>query len=96
MERPLGIIEVIGMVSAIACVDAMVKTAFVDVYNIERTGSGMITIMIEGDLASVQAALEVGADVAQSKGELVAVRAIARPYDGLEKLIPRENKGGDT
>lgn len=94
MNRSLGLIEVVGLVTATACIDAMVKSAYVEVFNINRTGAGMITVMIQGDLASVKEALEIGESVAHQYGEIVAVRAIARPYEGLENLIGPQEKGG--
>lgn len=93
MKQSLGLLEVIGMVTATACIDVMVKHAFVDIYEIKRIGSGMITVMIKGDLASVQAALEIGAEAAQQHGELAAARVIPRPYEGLERLIAPDEKG---
>jgi len=93
MNRSLGIIEVIGLVTATACIDAMIKSAYVEVFNIKRTGSGMITVIIQGDLASIKEALEVGQSVAYRHGELIAVRSIARPYDGLESIIGSEETG---
>lgn len=93
MNQSIGIVEVIGLTAATSCIDVMVKAAFVEVYNIRRTGSGMITIIIQGDLASVQVAVEKGADAAQCIGELVAAHVIPRPYEGLEKLIGLEGKG---
>ncbi|WNF38843.1 BMC domain-containing protein [Bacillaceae bacterium IKA-2] len=92
MNQSLGIIEVVGMVTAMACIDAMVKSAYVEVTKIERVGSGFIAIMIEGDLASVQVALEIGAETVQCHGELVAAKVIARPYEGLEKLTAPEKR----
>lgn len=94
MNQSLGIIEVVGLVTATACIDAMVKSAYVEVFNIKRTGSGMITVMIQGDLASVKEALEIGEVAAHRYGEIVAARTIARPYDGLEGLIAPVKKGG--
>ena len=93
MYRSLGIIEVVGLVTATACIDAMVKSAYVEVYNIKRTGSGMITVLIQGDLASVKEAIEIGESVAYRYGELIATRVIARPYEGLECLIEPNEKG---
>lgn len=93
MNRSLGIIEVRGIVTATSCVDAMVKSAFVEVYNIERSGSGLLTIMIEGDLASVQAALEFGAEEAYKHGELIAVKSIPRPDNGLYAFISPQKTG---
>jgi microcompartment protein CcmL/EutN len=94
MSQSFGLLEVVGMVTAAACVDAMVKSAYVEVYNIKRAGTGMITIIIKGDLASVKEALEIGVETAQRYGELIGVRAIARPYKGLEILTAPEEVGG--
>ncbi|QED48115.1 BMC domain-containing protein [Cytobacillus dafuensis] len=94
MYRSFGLIEVIGYVTAAACIDAMVKSAFVELHDIKRTGSGMITVVIRGDLASVKEALDIGAEVALRYGEVVAIKAIARPYEGLERLLDPEEKGG--
>ena len=68
MNKSLGIIEVTGMVTATACIDAMVKSAFVEVFKVNHVGSGIIAIMILGDLASVQYAHEVGRDEAVKHG----------------------------
>lgn len=95
MNQSIGIVEVIGTTAAAACIDVMVKAAFVEVYNIKRTGSGMITIIIQGDLASVQVAVEKGADAVQNIGELVSAHVIPRPYEGLEVLIGVEGEGGN-
>lgn len=94
MNKSLGFLEVVGMVTATACVDAMVKSAYVEVYNIKRAGAGMITVIIKGDLASIKEALEIGVETAQRFGELISVRAIARPYMGLENLTAPEEEGG--
>ncbi|MFD2445383.1 BMC domain-containing protein [Bacillus sp. CGMCC 1.16607] len=94
VNQSIGILEVVGFVTATACIDAMVKSAYIEVFNVERVGSGLVTIMIQGDLASIKEALEVGAEVAGRFGELIAVRAIARPYEGLEKLIAPKEVGG--
>lgn len=93
MNRSYGLLEVVGFVTASICIDKMVKSAYVEVDSIQRTGSGMMTIIISGDLASVKEALEIGEEAAHCSGELVAVRAIARPYEGLEKLLAPEEKG---
>lgn len=93
MYRSLGVLEVTGMSTMIACLDAMEKSAFINIHAVKRTGSGMLTILIKGDLASIQAALEIGADIAQSFGGLVAVKAIARPYSGLELLTGPAREG---
>ncbi|SHN35820.1 BMC domain-containing protein [Gracilibacillus kekensis] len=95
MKKSLGLIEVIGTVTATIAIDAMSKHAFVEVTKFDQAGSGLLTIMIEGDLASVQAALEVGADQASMHGQVVAVKVIPKPDQQLYgKLIP--NKEGES
>ncbi|MFC4403497.1 BMC domain-containing protein [Gracilibacillus xinjiangensis] len=89
MYQSLGIMEVEGLVTATSAIDTMCKHAFVEVVKIEKTGSGWVTIMIQGDLASVQAALEVGVVTAYRHGQVVAVKTIPRPDEKLYgKMIP--------
>ncbi len=87
MNRSLGIIEVRGVVPATSCIDAMVKSAYVRISHIDRVGSGLIAIIIEGDVASVQIALEIGQEAAEKHGEVVAVKVIAKPADDLDSFI---------
>ncbi|KAB8139425.1 BMC domain-containing protein [Gracilibacillus oryzae] len=95
MNQSLGIVEVEGLVTATTTIDAMCKHAFVEVVHLEKTGSGWITIMIQGDLASVQAALEAGEEAAYRHGQVVAVKSIPRPDEGLYgKLIPKAGDNG--
>ncbi|RCW71934.1 BMC domain-containing protein [Saliterribacillus persicus] len=93
MYRSIGLIEVAGMTTAISSVDAMVKGAYVEVVNIERIGSGLITIIISGDLASVQAAVEVGIEAASSHGEVFGFKVIPRPSESLYQLYDPEQAG---
>lgn len=96
MNQSLGVIEVEGMATASSCIDAMVKSAYVDIHSIKRTGSGLITILIKGDLASVQVAVEIGVEAASRLGEVAGKSVIPRPYEGLEILIAPEEKGETT
>ncbi|MEE2657645.1 MAG: BMC domain-containing protein, partial [Candidatus Latescibacterota bacterium] len=41
------------------------------------------TVMVEGDVAAVKAAVDAGAEAAQRTGELRSVHVIARPVDNL-------------
>lgn len=91
MKRSLGLMEVIGTVTAMTAIDAMSKHAFVEVIRVEQVGSGIRTIMITGDLASVQTALEVGADQASHHGEVLAIKTIPKPDEGMYgKLLPHK------
>ena len=46
-------------------------------------GSGLIAVLVEGDVAAVKAAVDAGAQAAQRVGELRSVHVIPRPVDGL-------------
>ena len=90
MKQSVGMIETIGLTSAWAAADMMIKFAYVDVIKVERSGSGYVTVVVQGDVESVRIALEVGADAAGSKGELIAVHLLSKPDAGLDKLLRNE------
>ncbi|WP_113928826.1 BMC domain-containing protein [Bacillus sp. P14.5] len=93
MKYSIGLIETAGFVTALACADRMIKSAYIEIHSINKVGSGMITVIIKGDLASVQHAIEIGREVAGEYGELIASRVIPRPYEGLEKLTATAEGG---
>ena len=55
---------------------------------IEAIGSGLVTVMVRGDVGAVKAAVETGADAAGRLGELVATHVIPRPHNDVEKILP--------
>lgn len=79
----LGMIETRGLVAAIEASDAMVKAADVELIGTEKIGSGLVTVMVKGDVGAVKAAVEAGSAVAQRLGEIVAVHVIPRPNPGI-------------
>lgn len=87
MSKSIGIIETLGYTAALTAADMMVKMAYVEVVSIEKTGSGLVTTIIEGDIESVKMALEVGAEAAQKCGELIGVHSIAKPLLDLNKGV---------
>lgn len=88
MNGSLGIIETRGLTAAIEAADAMLKAANVEIVGSEKIGSGLVSVIIQGDVGAVKAATEVGADAAQRVGELVAVHVIPRPHGDIAKLLP--------
>lgn len=66
----------------------MVKAAEVVLIGTEKIGSGLVTVMVRGDVAAVKAATEVGSAAASKLGELVAVHVIPRPHSDVEKILP--------
>lgn len=82
-----GFIETKGLVAAIEAADAMVKAANVTLTGKKLIGGGLVTVMIEGDVGAVKAAVDAGAAAAQKVGELVSVHVIARPDEGLGEFL---------
>ena len=65
MQEALGMVETRGLVAAIEAADAMVKAANVTLLGSEKIGSGLVSVMVRGDVGAVKAAVEAGGDAAQ-------------------------------
>lgn len=87
-QEALGMVETRGLVAAIEASDAMVKSADVTLVGTEKIGSGLVTVMVRGDVGAVKAATEAGGAAAGRLGELVAVHVIPRPHADVEKILP--------
>jgi len=87
MKEALGLVETRGFVGAIEAADAMVKAANVKLVGKEKTGSGLVTVMVRGDVGAVKAAIEAGGEAARRVGELVSVHIIPRPHADVEELL---------
>lgn len=87
MNQALGFYEVRSMVAAIKAADAMVKAAQVEIKDFNRVGSGIIAVVVAGDVAAVSAAVEAATEEAKGLGEIIAINVIPRPVDALELLF---------
>ncbi len=87
--QALGMVETRGLVAAIEAADAMVKAANVELIGTEKIGSGLVSVMVRGDVGAVKAATESGSSAASKLGELVAVHVIPRPHADVEKILPK-------
>ena len=76
-QEALGMIETRGLTAAIALVGT------------EKIGSGLVTVMVRGDVGAVKAAVEAGTSAASKLGELVATHVIPRPHSDVEKILPK-------
>ena len=85
--KALGILETKGLVCVVEALDAMLKTADVAYTGQKRVGSGLVAVLVEGDVAAVKAAVDAGAQAAQRVGELRSVHVIPRPVDGLKEKL---------
>lgn len=92
MNNALGMIETKGLVASIEAADAMVKAANVDIIGQEKIGSGLVTVMVRGDVGAVKAAVDAGVQGGQSVGEVVTSYVIPRPHSEVEAILPKMNK----
>lgn len=90
MGNALGLIETKGLVGAIEAADAMTKAANVELVGYEKIGSGLVTVMVRGDVGAVKAAVEAGCAAASRVGEIVSTHVIPRPHADTETLIPKK------
>ncbi len=88
MGEALGMVETRGLVAMIEAADAMVKAAKVTLVGYEKIGSGLVTVLVRGDVAACKAATDAGAAAARKVGELVSVHVIPRPHASLEDRLP--------
>ena len=79
----IGLIETKGLVALVEATDAMAKAANVEIVKKIQIGGGLVTTVVRGDVGSVRAAVEAGANAAAQVGELVGSHIIPRPAEGL-------------
>ena len=87
VQQALGVVETRGLTAAIEAADAMTKSAEVTLVGTEKIGSGLVTVMVRGDVGAVKAAVEAGSDAASRLGELVATHVLPRPHADVEKIL---------
>ncbi|MDO5713142.1 MAG: propanediol utilization microcompartment protein PduA [Tissierellia bacterium] len=88
LKEALGMVETKGLVGAIEAADAMLKSANVGLVGYEKIGSGLVTVMVRGDVGAVKAATDAGVAAADKVGEVVSVHVIPRPHTDVEKILP--------
>ena len=82
-HQALGFVETRGMVGLVEASDAMCKAANVELVRRMQIGGGYVTTIVRGDVGSVRAAVDAGAQAAKAVGELVTSHVIPRPHEGL-------------
>jgi ethanolamine utilization protein EutM len=83
MQSAIGLVETKGLIALVEATDAMAKAANVSIVKRVAIGGGLVTTVVSGDVGSVRAAVEAGANAASQIGELVSSHIIARPAEGL-------------
>jgi len=89
IPNAIGLIETQGFTAVTAAADAACKAAEVRVIAKEKLGGGYITIVVEGDVAAVTAAVEAGRLAAESVGKLISAYVIPRPGEGVASILTR-------
>ena len=88
MNEALGMVETRGLVAAIEAADAMVKAANVILIGSEKIGSGLVSVMVRGDVGAVKAAVEASQTAASRIGEVVSALVIPRPHASVSECMP--------
>lgn len=96
MRAALGLIEAIGLTTAITALDAASKAADVSLAGFDKvigvSKKVSVTIQIAGEVAAVNAAVEAGVAAAERVGEVVASHVIPRPHEEVDKLLKEFEK----
>lgn len=87
-QQAIGMIETRGMVALVEATDAALKAANVEYKGWKQVGSGLVTVVMTGDVAAVKAAVDAGAAAAAKVGEVVSVNVIARPHNDVAGILP--------
>ncbi len=88
VTEALGMIETKSFTAMVEASDAMVKAAKVELVGFEKTGGGLVTAIVRGDVAAVKAAVDAGARAAERVGEMVAIHVIPRPHVNVDAVLP--------
>lgn len=92
MGRALGMIETRGLIGSIEAADAMLKSADVSLLRQEKVDAALVTVLIQGDVSAVQAAVEAGSAAAARVGELVSAHVIPHPDEEVGKVLFTDKK----
>jgi microcompartment protein CcmL/EutN len=87
----LGLIETQGLTAVLEALDTAAKAASVEVVGREKLGGGYVTVIIKGDVAAVQAAVNAGrARIEQMNlGKVIATHVIPRPSEAVLSILPK-------
>jgi microcompartment protein CcmL/EutN len=88
-QLALGFIETQGFTAVFEAIDSACKAANVEVIGKEKLGGGYVTVVIQGDVAAVKAAIEAGRGKVDELGKLIAAHVIPRPSKSVLSLLPR-------
>lgn len=84
----VGLMEAKGLPEALEALDAMCKSASVALIEAKRIGGGVITLIVEGDVAAVTAAIETGSKMMRDhRMEIICAYVIPNPHPELARYL---------
>jgi microcompartment protein CcmL/EutN len=86
-NKALGIFETFGFVPALTGADAALKSAEVELLGCRYVGSGLVSVLVVGDVSSVKVAVDAGCSAADQVGSVRWCTVIARTAEGLAELV---------
>lgn len=92
MAKALGMIETRGLIGSIEAADAMLKSADVQLVKQEKVDAALVTVLVQGDVSAVQAAVDAGKAAAARVGELVSAHVIPHPDEDVGKILLKDQK----
>ncbi|MEY9979563.1 BMC domain-containing protein [Lysinibacillus sp. RC79] len=87
MKEAIGMIETYGMVGSVEAADAMLKASNVQLVKHEFVDGGIVTVIVEGDVGAVQAAVDSGKEAAARVGKVLSAHVIPRAADEVFATI---------
>ncbi len=90
MVRAIGMIETRGFVGSIEAADAMLKAANVELVNQEKIDGALVTVLVEGDVGAVKAAVDAGKEAVERVGELISAHVIARADEETYEMVEKK------
>lgn len=86
--QAIGLLETRSLTGAIDATDAMTKSAEVKLVGTVKIGSGLVNVVITGDVSAVRTAIETGRAAAELVGEVYATHVIPQPDEAIAKILP--------
>ena len=94
--KALGMIEVYGYLTAVEALDSALKAANVTRLDVVKVRGGLVTVLVEGDVGAVKAAMDASAAAAERIGTVVSVHVIPRPASDVERMLKGPGGGPKT
>jgi microcompartment protein CcmL/EutN len=91
MSKAYGFVEITGVTAAVTALDIMCKAAAVKLVTWERKlGGRLVTLVIEGSVGAVQAAVEAACGNGIKKPVVVGV--LPNPHEEIIRLVNQSAK----